>query len=73
MIVIERDGKTVVVTGWRAWVIVAVAIGVTTAVLAALGFVILGITVSMVAFLLIVMPAVAMMALMLWFFQPRRM
>ncbi len=73
MIVIERDGKTVVVTGWRAWVIVAVAIGVTTAVLAALGFLILGITVSMVAFLLVLMPAVAIVALMLWFFQPRRM
>ena len=73
MIVIERDGKTVVVTGWRAWVIVAVAIGVTTAVLAALGFLILGITVSMVAFLLVLMPAVAIVALMLWFLQPRRL
>jgi hypothetical protein len=73
MIVIERDGKTVVVTGWRAWMIVSVAIGVTTAVFAALGFLILGITVSMVAFVLILMPAVAIVALMLWFFQPRRL
>jgi hypothetical protein len=73
MIVIERDGKTVVVTGWRAWMIVSVAIGVTTAVFAALGFLILGITVSMVAFVMILMPAVAIVALMLWFFQPRRL
>jgi hypothetical protein len=61
MIVIERDGKTVVITGWRAWVIVAVV--VMTAVLAALSFLVLGIAVSVVAFLLIVMPAVAIVAL----------
>jgi hypothetical protein len=38
MIVIERDGKTIVITGWREWVIVAVAVVVMTAVLAALAF-----------------------------------
>ena len=72
MIVIERDGKTVVITGWRAWVIGAVAVVVMTAVLAALSFLVLGIAVSVVAFLLIVMPAVAIVVLMAWFFQPRR-
>jgi len=72
MIVIERDGKTIVITGWRAWGIGAVAVIVMTAVLAALAFLVLGIAVSMVAFLLIVMPAVAIVALVAWFFQPRR-
>jgi hypothetical protein len=72
VIVIERDGKTIVITGWRAWVIGAVAVVVTTAVLAALAFLVLGIAVSMVAFLLIVMPAVAIVVLMAWLFQPRR-
>src|SRR6267154_2323575 len=72
MIVIERDGKTVVITGWRAWVIGAVAVVVMTAVLAALSFLVLSIAVSVVAFLLIVMPAVAIVALMALFFQPRR-
>ncbi len=72
MIVIERDGKTVVITGWRAWVIGAVAVVVMTAVLAALSFLVLGIAVSVVAFLLIVMPAVAIVGLMALFFQPRR-
>jgi hypothetical protein len=72
VIVIERDGKTIVITGWRAWVIGAVAVVVTTAVLAALAFLVLGIAVSMVAFLLIVMPAVAIVVLMAWVFQPRR-
>jgi chromate transport protein ChrA len=42
------------------------------AVLAALAFLVLGIAVSVVAFLLIVMPAVAIVVLMAWFYQPRR-
>jgi hypothetical protein len=63
MIVIERDGKTVVITGWRAWLLTAVAVVVTTAVLAALAFLVLGIAVSIVAFLLIVMPAVVIVAM----------
>jgi hypothetical protein len=72
VIVIERDGRAIVVTGWRAWVIGAVAVVVTTAVLAARAFLVLGIAVSTVAFLLIVTPAVAILVLMAWFFQPRR-
>jgi hypothetical protein len=72
VIVIERDGKTIVITGWRAWVVAAVAVVVTTAMLAALAFLVVGIAVSMIAFLLIVMPAVAFVVLMAWFFQPRR-
>jgi hypothetical protein len=43
-----------------------------TAVLGALVFLVPGIAVGMVAFLLIVMPAAAMVALLAWFFQPRR-
>jgi hypothetical protein len=70
--VIECDGRTVVITGWRAWVIAAVAVVVTTAVLAALAFLVLGVAVSMIAFLLIVIPAVAIVALVGWSFQPRR-
>jgi hypothetical protein len=71
MIVIERDGKTVV-TGWRAWFLGAVAVVVTTAVLAALAFLVMGIAVSIVAFLLIVTPAVVIVALVVWSFQSRR-
>jgi hypothetical protein len=72
VIVIERNGRTIVITGWRAWVIGAVAVVVMTGALAALAFLVLGIAVSMVAFLLIVMPAVAIVALVAWLFQPRR-
>jgi hypothetical protein len=38
MIVIERDGRFVVITGWRAWLLAAVALVATIAVLAALAF-----------------------------------
>jgi len=72
VIVIERDGRTIVIAGWRAWVIGAVAVVVMTAVLAALAFLVLGIAVSVVAFLVILMPAVAIVVLMAWVFQPRR-
>jgi hypothetical protein len=69
VIVIERDGNTIVVIGWRAWVVAAVAVVVMTAVFAALVFLVLGIAVSVVAFLLIVMPAVAIVVLMAWVFH----
>jgi hypothetical protein len=72
VIVIERDGRTIVITGWRAWVAAVVAVVVTTVVLAALAFLVLGIAVSVIAFLLIVMPAVAIVVLMAWLFQARR-
>jgi hypothetical protein len=72
MILIERDGKAVVITGWRAWLLASVAVVVTTAVLAALAFLVLGIAVSIVAFLLIIMPVVLIVALVAWSFQPRR-
>jgi hypothetical protein len=65
MIVIE------LITGWSAWVIGAVAVVGMTTTLAALAFPVLGIAVCMVAFLLIVMPAVTIVALVALFFQPR--
>ena len=72
MIVIERDGQTVEVSGWRAWLIGTVAVVVTGVILAAVAFLVLGIAVSVVAFLAILIPAVAVVALAAWLFQPRR-
>jgi hypothetical protein len=72
MIVIERDGRFVVITGWRAWLLTAVALVATIAVLAAVAFLVLGIAVSVVAFVLIILPAVVILALVAWIFQPRR-
>jgi len=72
VIVIERDGRTIVISGWRAWVIGAVAVVVTTIVLGAVAFLVLGIAVSVVAFLVILIPATAIVALLGSFFRPRR-
>jgi ABC-type bacteriocin/lantibiotic exporter with double-glycine peptidase domain len=70
----RRDGpssRRLSSTSSRARFVAAVAVVVMTAVFAALAFLVLGIAVSMVAFLLIVIPAVAIVLLMAWFFQPR--
>ena len=72
MIVIERDGRAIAISGWRAWVIGAVAVVVTTIVLGAVAFLVLGIAVSVVAFLVILIPATAIVALLGSFFRPRR-
>jgi hypothetical protein len=72
MIVIERDGKDVVISGWRAWLVGAAAVIGATVVLGAVAFLLLGIAASVVAFLLILIPAVAIVAFVAWLFQPRR-
>ena len=72
MIVIGRDGRAIVISGWRALVIGAVAVVVTTIVLGAVAFLVLGIAVSVVAFLVILIPATAIVALLGSFFRPRR-
>jgi hypothetical protein len=53
MIVITRNGKTTVLTGWRAWLIGAVVFVATTVIVALVAFLVLGIalTVSMVLFI----------------------
>jgi hypothetical protein len=48
-IVIERDGKTIVITAWRAWLIGTVVVVLMMAVLAVLDFLVLGFAVSVVA------------------------
>jgi len=45
---------------------------VTTIVLGAVAFLVLGIAVSVVAFLVILIPAIAIVALLVSFLQPRR-
>jgi hypothetical protein len=72
MIVIKRNGKAIVVTGWRVWVIAAVAVVAAAGVLAVVAFLVLGIAVSIVAFLLIVIPAIAVVALVASFLRPRK-
>ena len=63
MIVISRNGKTTVVTGWRAWLIGAAAFVGATLLLAVIAFLFLGIAVTVGAVLLIVVPVAIGIAL----------
>jgi hypothetical protein len=71
MIVIERDGRVIVIGGWRAWVIGAIAVVVTTIVLGAVAFLILGFAVSVAALLIILIPAIAIVAVLGSFLRQR--
>jgi uncharacterized membrane protein YgdD (TMEM256/DUF423 family) len=69
MIVITRNGKTTVITGWRAWLLGAAVFAGTTVVLAFVAFVLLGIAITVGAVLLIVVPVVIGIALLASVFQ----
>jgi hypothetical protein len=69
MIVIERDGRTTVVSGWRAWLLGAAAFILSTLVLAFVLFVLLGVAVTVGAVLLIVVPVLIGVALLASVFQ----
>jgi hypothetical protein len=71
MIVIQRNGQTTVITGWRAWLIgAAVYVGVTL-LMALIAFVLLGVAVTVGAVLLIVVPVAIGIAVLASLFQPR--
>jgi hypothetical protein len=72
MIVIERNGRVIVISGWRAWVIGAVAVVATTIVLGAVAFLVLGIAVSVAALVMILIPAIALLTLLGSFLRLRR-
>ena len=69
MIVIQRNGKTTVVTGWRAWLLGAAAFVVTTVVLGFVFFVLLGVAITVWAALLIMVPVLIGIALIASVFQ----
>jgi hypothetical protein len=63
MIVIQKNGKTTVITGWQAWLIgAAVFVGV-TALLWFIAFIMLGVAITVGAVLMIVVPVAIGIAL----------
>jgi hypothetical protein len=72
MIVITRNGKTTVVTGWRAWLMGAVAFVLACGLLFLVAFVMLGVAITVGAVLMIVVPVAIGVALIASLF-PRRM
>jgi hypothetical protein len=72
MFVIERNGKTIVLTGWRAWLAGLVAFIVLAALLSITTFVLFGIAITLVGVFLVVAPAAAGVALLASVFQSRK-
>jgi hypothetical protein len=71
MIVITRNGRTTVLTGWRAWLIGAVAFLAACAVVSLIAFVILGVAITVGAVMMIVVPIAVGIALIASLFRPR--
>jgi hypothetical protein len=72
MIVITRNGKTTVVTGWRAWLIGVAIFLAATAFLFVITFVMLGVAITAGAALLIVVPVAMGVAILAPLFRAPR-
>jgi hypothetical protein len=72
MIVVTRNGKTTVVTGWRAWLVGVVVFLAAMALLLVIAFVILGMAITVGAVLLIVVPVAVGVALLTSLFRSPR-
>ena len=64
MFVIQRNGQTTVITGWRAWLIGAAAFLLATLLMALVAFVLLGVAITVGAVLMIVVPVAIGLALL---------
>jgi hypothetical protein len=62
MIVIERRGRTTVITGWRAWLFGAAAVAAVSLLMALIFFVFLGVAVTLGAIFLVALPVFVVIA-----------
>jgi hypothetical protein len=69
MLVIEYNGRTIVVTGWRAWVLAALLFLGLTLLAALVAFVVLGVAITVGAVLLIALPIAIGVAILASLFQ----
>ena len=69
MILITRNGRTTVLTGWRAWLAGAAICVVTTVLFAFLAFVLLGVAITVWAVLFIVVPVAIGLAILASLFR----
>jgi hypothetical protein len=69
MIVIQRNGQTTVITGWRAWLIGAAAFVCTAVLIGVVAFVLLGVAITVGAILMIVIPVAIGLALIASLFR----
>lgn len=71
LLVVERNGRTTVVTGWRAWLMAAVAMLTGLATLVFLAFIFFGVAIAVGAVLLIAIPAAIIVAVVTALFSKR--
>jgi hypothetical protein len=71
MIVITRNGKTTVITGWKAWLLGALVFAATTALVALFAFLAFGIALTVTMLLFIAVPVAIGVALIGSLFRPR--
>jgi hypothetical protein len=64
LIIVSRNGKDVVITGWRAWLAGLVVSLVVAVVLVVVAFLILGLTITIAAMMLFVIPVAVVLALL---------
>lgn len=69
MLVIRRNGKTTVLTGWRAWLAGAAIFAAATFVFFLIVFVLLGVAVTVGTVLLIVVPVAVGLAILASLFR----
>ena len=72
MIVITRNGETTVYRGWRAWLIAGLASIAAAAVIVVVAFLMLGLAITLAAFLLFVVPVAIVLAFIASRFQSPR-
>jgi hypothetical protein len=71
MLVIQRNGQTTVVSGWRAWLLAALIFVGLTFLFAVIAFVVLGLALTVTAVLLIVLPVAIGVTILASVLQPR--
>ena len=71
MLIIERNGQTTVITGWRAWLLAAALFVGLTLCMAVIVFMVLGLAITLGAILLIVLPVAIGVAILASLLQSR--
>ena len=72
MLIVTRNGRTTVITGWRAWLVGAGLLVAAWLMLAFFGVLVLGAAITASLLLLLLIPAAALMVLIQWVSARRR-
>ena len=72
MIVLEKNGRAIVITGWRAWLVAAALMVGVSLLMALIVFVFLGVAITIGAMLLIILPVVVGIAIIVSALQSPR-